>query len=156
MNKIITTALIGGALILGGCAGYFKGVPQSSMVKEPILIDPESGEWGEHFVATFDAQAAEMLFWDNFNKNLMISSSKDESLDGLNMNMSFDSETGHMTSVDLSIAAKTALSSPATVEAWKGRVASLEAAFGPEGVKGILSAIQEFVPPEILKEYGLE
>lgn len=141
--------------LLTGCSGYFKGAPQSSMSKTPILIDPATGEWGEDFRANFDGQAAEMLFWDNFNKNLMISSSKDESLDGLRMQMGFDATSGQMTSVDLSIAAKTALSSPATLEAWRGRVASLEAAFGPDGVKGILSAIKELVPTEILNDYGI-
>lgn len=145
--------------LMTGCSGYFKGAPQSTMTKTPMILGQDADgtlQWGEIFHSEFDGQAAEMLYWDNLNKNLMISSSKDESLDGLTMQMSFDGTTGQMTGVDLTIDSKSALASPATLEAWKGRVASLEAAYGPEGVKGILSAIKDLVPAEILDAYGIK
>lgn len=140
--KRLTTVLACVAVgsTLGACSAT-----RSTYRKTPAVFDgPDGGSVVmEDFDLDLNGLAGEGLLWDNYNKNIVLFSTKDDALEGVNMRLTFSESTGEMTGLDLGIGSKTSISSTPSQVAWSGLADVLVATYGEQGLAGAIGVIVE-------------
>jgi hypothetical protein len=101
----------------------------------------EDPTMAEAFDLNLNGLAGEGLLWDNYNKNIVLFSTKDDALSGVSMDITF--EGSEMASLSLAIGSKTSISSTPSEVAWQGLSDVLIATYGEEGLAGAIGVIVE-------------
>lgn len=118
---------------------------RSTYRKTPAVFDGPDGESVvmEDFDLDLGGLAGEGILWDNYNKNIALFSTKDDALEGLNMEITFSDTTGEMSGLTLAIGNKTSISSTPSQVAWSGLADVLVATYGENGLAGAIGAVVE-------------
>ena len=92
---------------------------------------------------TFDLRgfAGEGVIYDNFQKNFITLSTKDEGIEDFQFDAKWDETTGELTSINASIGRKDANASDPTIAAWNGYGEAVRSTIGDEGLGQLLGTL---------------